>query len=287
MNFIGVTLFYPEKDAIKYIKQMSIKFMETTIIVFDNTNSKNDNKNNFVEDNIIYIGEGINYGLSIAFNKMIDRAKNLIRKRGNTEKNYLFLLDQDSQFDLNRLDDFFDIAYKEINSSIAIYSCRTIPENEDYFKTEYITNRDWVISSGSILNLDIIIKNDIRYDENIFIDYVDYDFCNSCKRNFGILTCNDFVFVQKLGYLYKNNWCHSPIRFYYMMRDQLYLDRKYSKGVRKYYHYIISIKKQFIIVMTKEDKKLKKIYYIVCGVFDYFFNKCGEYKRTKKRIKAI
>lgn len=282
MQFIGVTLYNPELKQIEYIKLLGEKQKNSKIIIIDNTLQGCNAKGYFEEDNIIYVADGINYGLSVAFNKIIDISNEIIKERNEIgDANYLLLIDQDSQFDLNILDAFLNEVIKRNDEKIGIYSCRTSPQNEvEFASSKYsVTFQDWVISSGSVLNLNVVIKKNIRYDENIFIDHVDYDFCNRLKSHqLSIITLNNYFFTQKLGYIYKNNCCHSPIRFYYMMRDQLYLNSKYSSSrIKNYYYNLKSIRNYIILVFSKEDNKIKKIQFILRGIFDYTRGKRGEY----------
>jgi rhamnosyltransferase len=98
---------------------------------------------------------------------------------------------------------------------------------------------DLLITSGTLLNLKLF--NEIgRFDEALFIDLVDFDYCIRAQlAGYRIIQFTDVTLVHKLGttarrssiktlYLVKKQKrLYVPLRCYYMFRNMLYLKTKY------------------------------------------------------------
>ena len=110
----------------------------------------------------------------------------------------------------------------------------------------------------------------IKYDENIFLDYLDVDFCYLLRKSgLKVVIYENSVLYQSLGYDAAGNKKanHAAIRFYYMNKG-----RKHSYIKR--YGYIVGFLLSFFkmfktmsYVIMCEDKKTKKIVSCLKGVF--------------------
>ena len=139
-----------------------------------------------------------------------------------------------------------------------------------------------VITSGNLVKTDVF--NDfIKYEEKLFIDSVDFDFCLKLRMNdFKIIRCNNASLNHALGetrfikiFDIKIPYhVHSPTRKYYMMRNNIYILKKYfSKNTW------FCLKKQLFIFifcvqsLTLEDNRLINLKYLLKGFLDGIFNK--------------
>lgn len=144
------------------------------------------------------------------------------------------------------------------------------------------------ITSGSLVKSDIY-KNHGLYDESLFIDLVDHDYCLSLnKKGYKVIQVEDSILIHKLGdsvskkilginLTYTN---HSPLRRYYMTRNRMYIWKKYSDD---YSNWIRRDKIRFISEIAKiivyENDKIKKIGMIRTGLKDYKLNKKYKFKK--------
>ena len=95
-----------------------------------------------------------------------------------------------------------------------------------------------LITSGAIINLKIA-ESLGGFDEKLFIDGVDTDFCiHSFEKGYQTLLVNEFSLRHQLGEekkvmtpLLKSTFrkFHNPTRLYYIVRNHLYLRSKYPK----------------------------------------------------------
>lgn len=276
--YAGITFYEPEQSSVDYVLLLSNLF--DRVIIFDNSEVKNTDLDQLFsnKEKYIYINNGKNLGLSIAYNTMI-------RYSLDNKSQYLMLFDQDSCFNITKVKNFLnDIRKLDENqkTNVMIYAMRTyffdselklIDQNGEYENTQF------AITSGSCINIPLLAQAKIFYDENIFIDHLDYDFCSRViKQNYKIMLCNKYCVKQQLGYKVKNKICYSPIRFYYFTRDKLYLNkRNHTFPIYIYYNcktiaYII-----FKKILLNEDKKIIKFKYFIKGFKDYLKKKTGCY----------
>lgn len=267
---VGITLFHPNHKIIEYLKSLSHKV--DYIFVFDNSDNNASYRYHFNIENLIYHFTGKNQGLSKAFNWCFEKALYY-------HQDYLLLLDQDSCYDQDLILQMQEeISIYPDNQNVAIHAFNIKPLGEEVSKNAlqfYEVNE--VISSGSFLNIEVIEKSHLRYDENLFVDYVDHDFCHQIHdHHLKIIVHDQLIVYQTLGYMHNGRICHSPVRHYYMIRDVGYMNKKYYKPsmVRK---------KTIATLITelhnclKEDKKVKKIKYVLKGYKDYKKGVKGEY----------
>ena len=94
-------------------------------------------------------------------------------------------------------------------------------------------------------NLEILHKLD-GYDENLFIDQVDFEYCiRLIKNQYKIVKLNKAILIHNIedkesevkyinGKRYLLNK-YPPIRYYYIIRNNLYCGKKYRDVFRPYY----------------------------------------------------
>ncbi|RFM30462.1 glycosyltransferase family protein [Deminuibacter soli] len=98
-----------------------------------------------------------------------------------------------------------------------------------------------LITSGAILNL-ALFKQIGGFDENLFIDSVDYDYCLRAHIQGLKLVRFQNIFlhhaignevrrasIKSLFLVKKQKFLHSPLRCYYMYRNLLYMEKKFGK----------------------------------------------------------
>ncbi len=295
MNSVAAVIitYNVENDFKKRINKLKGKVDE--IIVVDN-GSKDKTismlKELERETTIIYLEE--NKGIAYALNKGI----NYSIKKGY---NWILTLDHDSiitdDMIKNMLNCYesFDEDFKE---KVAMLVPIHVEEKEYKSNASSITQVSSVsymevlteITSGALTKAEIY-KNIGMYDERLFIDLVDHDYCLYLnKKGFKIIQVKSSILIHNLGESVKKSLLglkmtptnHSPLRRYYMSRNRHYIWDKYKNDFPKW---VLKDKRRFITENLKiilfEDSKIEKFKYIKNGIKDYKNNVFGEFKNNK------
>ena len=115
-----------------------------------------------------------------------------------------------------------------------------IPSNVNVkeIKTNYIHNYSF-INSGMCIKGSVVSK--IKYDENLFLDFVDHDFIRQIKNhNFTIGICYDIVLNQNFSGVTKNSFEQDFNRFKIFIKDAT---RYYNKYFPKQNYKLILFKR--------------------------------------------
>lgn len=258
----ALTLYHPTKENITNILQY-INFFDY-IYIYDNSENNNLYCHYFNHNKKInYIYNGKNDGLPVALNKM----KNLAI---GDNMDYLCTLDQDSVLTKKTFDIIkYDIL--NLNFNIGIICPRIKYQHLKLKKVkERYTHKKWCICSGSFLNLKLIKKYNISYDEYYFIDRFEIDFCHQLnKYNLKIICDNYAVLNHQLGEEEKRP-SHLPYRYYLMSKNRFYYYYKYYNVYIAFLFSIILSSKQCIYIILFEKDKLKKIISTINGIVDFY-----------------
>ena len=168
-------------------------------------------------------------------------------------------------------------------------------ENNRVINNEEVSSKSYTevlteITSGALTKASIY-KSVGLYDEKLFIDLVDHDYCLSLnKKGFKVIQVNSAILIHNLGESVKKSILglkmiptnHSPLRRYYMSRNRHYIWNKYKKD---FPGWVLTDKRRFITENLKivlfEDNKIEKFKYIRQGIRDYKNNIFGEFKNNK------
>lgn len=144
-----------------------------------------------------------------------------------------------------------------------------------------------LITSGNIIS----VANSIAiggFDERLFIDEVDYDFCyRGVAKGLRLYVSSEGIYLlHSLGnmldrkFLWRTVHCmnHNRIRKYYIARNRLFVMREHYKvlGVIDFLRYIKGQLRLLFDVLFYEDDKLAKLRYIYYGVRDFFLGRYGK-----------
>ncbi len=281
MNIAGVVIFYnPDDDTINRIN--TYRKLIKKLFIIDNSEKQNLVLTTSLkeDDNISYYFDGQNKGVAKGLNIAAHKA---------IEENYDWLLtmDQDSFFNENVFKEYIDcfsgFEKKDIVTQFGIdYNAKLIASDKCSYK--YVNN---LITSGSILNLNIFkILGD--FDENLFIDFVDIEYCfRSIKNYFSLVKFTNIHMQHNIGKVtyhrsLKNfkmtpRNLHSPVRIYYMTRNCMYVHSLYKKELKKEIGLIFKIILYHIknnLLYNKQRIKVAK--YIFKGIADYKSGKFGK-----------
>ncbi len=266
---VGITLYNPDHICLENIKKYLNSFDK--VIIYDNS-FNNEEYVHFIEligDKCIYIYNSSNDGLCVAINTMLDICF-------DQNIDYLCTMDQDSVFnsdDIEIIKSYIIDNKNEENAIIAPYiryshiKDKVVPKNGVDFVP-------WVITSGSFLNVNLLVSCNIRYDENYFIDRCDLDFSKQIiDAGLKICRINSSFLYQSLGELNSKNYSeHSSIRHYYMFRNRFYYGKKYGQsGIS----ILQTLKHVYLIIRYESDKK-NKLHQLWIALNDYLSGKMGK-----------
>lgn len=274
-----VVIYNAEYSVISNIKSY-INFVNNLYII-DNSEDINLNLRKRIEEisnKCIYIDNNGNQGIANALNL---GAKLAI---GNGAE-WLLTMDQDTSFNNDDFEKLVNIASnKNINDAIAIIS----PSHYKYEKDLYAFYDTIAMTSGNLIKLNIFKKLN-GFDEKLFIDSVDIDYClRVFSNNYLVERVPSIVLNHTLGDIktYKlfgltfNPTNHSYIRRYYIMRNRLYIWSKYKDIHPSYVRFekLITVR-EFLKIILFENDKLRKIQYMGKGYLDFKKRKFGKYLR--------
>ena len=281
---VGVVLYNPDNEERVQSSLQSILQQVSAVYVFDNSTKEN---NITFHANITYMTEHENKGIAYALNRIMEKAQ-------ADGYEWLVTMDQDSVIPKGLIG-----AYKEhtVDDSIGIICPQVIDSRRSYMdvkeepKEEYI---DFCITSASCTRISAW-ENIGKFDEWLFIDLVDNDFCKRMiASGFTILRLNDLVLNQEFGKiipksektqrfwnriaktLHNENFGKlgyskfvSPMRVYYTCRNIIYVNKKltdYGKtGYKENYNcsgylgFLISFIVPSILRAQEKRKVLKAV----------------------------
>lgn len=263
-----VTLYNPNVNQLRSILEYSRIFEK--VYVYDNSStSVKETYKEFFSDNVEYLFNGDNDGLSVAFNACCKLAI-------LDGFHFICLMDQDSCFSGDDIGLILDYIYDNPYDNTAIIG----PAIKYSHSKGLDTSSDWLISSGSFINLNLFLQTP-GFDENLFIDRIDYDYC-ICVKNlrYDIKVIAESVLEQELGEkrdaFFLSYFEHSPIRTYYMFRNRIYF---YLIKYPSFKNYLrcgyLSIKQLFSVLLLQSDKLLK-LKAILLAVKDFNSRKFGK-----------
>ena len=200
-------------------------------------------------ENVVLIENTKNLGIAYALNQIFFNAMELGYE-------WLITLDQDSICS----DNLVEQLYGYVNIPGVGVICPKI-DYRNFPKKKHVSNAEYdyieaCMTSGSLTKVQAW-KNVGGFDNWMFIDYVDNDFCMRLKtRNYKIIRANRVLMYHELGNTTIKNFFgvkislfnHSEFRNYYYCRNSIYFIKKYKNN--------ISVKKYILILIYWELKKI-------------------------------
>lgn len=225
-------------------KFLSIK--DINICVCDNSTDDYGNAELSKYANVNYINMGGNKGLSRAYNRAVSSIK----------KNKLIILFDD---DTDIPDNYFEMVLEKVsaeNSDIyipivlddtgIISPCRN--KHNCFFRYNTIEDID---DKFSAINSGLIIKSDVfinyRYDENLFLDYIDHDFILNMKKRGA--TFNIFKeLILKQSFSLTTDSKTSAIRRLKILKKDI---KYFYRNQKRYYYWTLFKKKIHLCLIYK------------------------------------
>jgi rhamnosyltransferase len=272
------------------------------ILIYDNSSSSNtkiflEKAINIDKVRIVYGQE--NVGIATALNYGL----NYLEKHGYE---FVVTFDQDSFPSLDMVDELLLSYYNSSNpDKVAIVGPNIIdeatPDNHSkylrqnpkfslFFERVAVNNSDLedisiVITSGSLINISIYKKIGPYVDE-LFIDYVDTEYCLRAKlHGYLIVASRKALMYHNLGskkecktvfHTFRPTF-HKPFRRYYIARNQIFLVRKYSLKFPYWAFFeVISTLYNFFRILSFENNRILNIKHVLLGYFHAIVGKYGK-----------
>ena len=275
-----VITYHPSSEQVAGFTALLALF--ESLIVVDNTPASDAARNalDLISDDpqITVIRNRANVGIAAAMNIGV----RLAQQRGCR---WVVTLDQDSRPTSQLTRFFFRVMRGEFPlGNIGVVGANYINTNNGRLgMTRTDTNHEYaivrcVISSGSLLNLSCFEAIG-GFDERLFIDMVDTEYCYRARQNgYCVALSTEPLMEHAVGYVRRLRFLgqeylftlHPPFRQYYIFRNSIYVVRKYCRfefwGCMK----LISVYLPVVLFksMLISDRKRENLQQIVKGLGD-------------------
>lgn len=244
----NIDAIFSQVDKVVLVDNCSINFLE----IKSRLAEKYFNRIELIENPTnLGIGNALNTIFQIAYNLTYD---------------WVVTLDQDTIVPDKLVDTYFN--YNDMKS-VGQISSNILEKSTN--KTIYKSKKSFTevtrcITSGSMTKVAAWKLSD-GYDEELFIDYVDYDFSmRVSKKNYKIIRCNDLIIEHELGDSVTRHLLFIPIRVpNYSSFRKYYIARNIIIYIKRYFSFKIFIieslrlLKLIIYTLFENDKKNKYI----------------------------
>lgn len=233
-------------------------------------------------DRVTLIHNEFNSGIAASLNFGVNKAK---------EKSFSWVVTMDDDSDITGtficdLIEFMSQCSASDND-IGVYSLSRYDGCENKLSTPALLYKRAVITSGCIFSTDVF-ESAGGFDEGLFIDLVDYDFCTNV-RALGLKIAQSKIVgmrhtvgasesINILGCKI-NVLNHHPFRNYYQVRNSIRFARKHLRS-----DFLLSVRMflQIFVVPCKailfESHKLARVHYCSLGLFHGFLGRGGALK---------
>lgn len=273
----AITLYNPTEEQIKHCQEYKESF--DCVYICDNSDKTNSLiKDSFASKEFKYIRMNGNEGLPKAFNAVLDNET-------IHEYDYLCTLDQDSVFhseDIFKMRSFIEECSLSRIEGIKYHTVGIFAPVIDYGRgfdtSKQYEERQRVITSGSFINLDIVKRQQLRYDELYFIDKFEIDFCQKMiLEGDKIIVYFGSKLEQQLGDGDRRyHSTHNYLRHYYLFRNRFYYNKKFYSGLKRICLNILQTARQCIEIIGYEPEKKLKLKQLCYGYNDYKNGKMGK-----------
>lgn len=186
----GIVTYNPKLSRLKENIE-AISPQVSKIFIYDNgSDNVSDIVNIFQKQNCTVINSGTNSGMAIALNRLAEQAI-------NNGFLYIIFLDQDSVAQPNMVNELSILMKDDIGITCPAIIDRNSPDKRD--ENPFLADVTHTITSGSLVNL-AAYKKVGGYDERLFIDWVDLDYCHNLRlHGYKILRTKSAQLLHEIG----------------------------------------------------------------------------------------
>lgn len=267
----GIILYHPDIERLN--ENISSIYPQVDHLFLVNNGSQGINIEKY--PNITWINNSTNKGVAFGLNQILNQCY---------EQGYdwVITLDQDSVCAAGMVEEM----KKNIDTNIGII-CPIIEDRNYGIKENIPTSTtsfiNESITSASLTNVKIWKKIG-GFDEYLFIDGVDTDYCLTLIENgFKILQINNLILKHEIGHkakiihLFGRKYVvfnHCSSRYYYIARNYIYISRKHSSYLQPYpFRCLLTISIRLMLILCFEKNKLQKTIKILSGIKDGLIEK--------------
>lgn len=267
----GIVTYCPEIQRLKENIEAILHQVDEVLIV-DNASNNVAEIESVIQTyhKMILVKNEENKGIASALNQIMDYAA-----AGGYQ--WALTLDQDSVCDSGLIAQYCH--YTDIEN-VGMLTCNFQDRNYDFFNEgdieEPYVEVTYCITSAALMNVAAFQKSG-RFDEQMFIDKVDFDICMTlAEAGYRIIKVNYTGLLQEIGSGTQVNifghkiivYNHSALRRYYMTRNGIYLARKHP--TKSLFRAIARELYDIAIVFLFEKEKYKKLRSSCKGLQDGF-----------------
>ncbi len=286
-NVLAVVVTYnPDPDLVEHLT--AIKLQIATVVVIDNGSANaSDVEHQARVAGCRFIGNAANLGVAAA----LSQGARLALAEGFE---WLATFDQDSLIEGGAIDGLLAVYAchpRRDRVAIVAMSHRDRATGRDYHHPEDIieTAPLWrslraTITSGSLIRTEVFAQIGV-FDDTLFIDSVDHDFCQRCRRHgWLVIEGREQLMEHSIGavtehdFLWTRVACtnHSPLRRYYITRNTLEIIRRYLLVDPRWtfcqLYYLLAGN---ILILLLEDRPAAKAGAMARGAFDFARRRFG------------
>lgn len=275
---IGALIITYNPDLIVLEKNFeAIKDQVNKVVIVDNGSNNFNKILNVISKEVKIIKNDKNMGIAFALNQGME----FFKKNGYS---WVITLDQDSILSENSVKKM--MKYSSKNVGILCPRIKYLGQPNKKIKINTMLEEiDACMTSASLTNIEAWEKSG-KFSNELFIDYVDNDFCMKLKlNNYSIIRVNECVLEHNLGetcnitFFYKKFYYsrHSAIRCYYIIRNIIIFNNKYRKNIN-YFKETIKVFYLFLINLLFCTPRFKVLYYSLKGFWHGVIGKNGVYE---------
>lgn len=284
----GIVTYNPEMERLMENIYAILPQVKKLIIVDNASRNVDELKAKFRDDNrIILIENKENKGIATALNQIMETSI----QQGFQ---WTLTLDDDSVVPSDMIEQYQKYISKEqVAMIVPVIQDRTMEGfYENRIKEEEYEYIETAITSGTLMN-NAVWREVNGFEDKLFIDYVDFDYCMRVKiAGYRVLRVNGVKLLHEIGNAteiklftilgnffgrkttigsafwklrYTSN--HSPMRLYYRTRNQYYYMKQYADYIDKK-RFLRGMKIIWIVKLIFEKDRIKKSRAIHRGIMD-------------------
>ena len=254
----GIVTFNPDLDRLKENVNAILPQVDR-VIIFDNGSENRESIEQEYQDRAAIIKSEKNVGIAAALNGLMKKSEEL----GAT---WMISLDQDSVCSQNFCEQMRTYLYKEDNFGIVapVIVDRNVGIVGHNPEKEYKSVRT-CITSGAFTK--VKVWQEIGgYDESMFIDSVDFEFCYRVRKaGYKVIQVRNVQLLHEIGNSEKRKFLfwtidvknHSAFRKYYIARNNVYYPLKHHLWLRFIRGNIRNIELLATVILYENDKRIK------------------------------
>jgi rhamnosyltransferase len=221
-------------------------------------------------DGLEYLPMGGNLGIAAALNAGVERA-------GATGHAWALTMDQDSTPPAGTIGALLECVATCASDATGIVSARHAGPGEESAPGAGCHRVLTTMTSGNLVSIDAWRHVD-GFDETLFVDSVDHDFCLKLDRaGLGVIECDGAVLAHSPGHVTTERFPmeahpshHAPIRRYYITRNRFIVGERYRAEHPEFRAAEMrAMRRELAKVVLFENQKMEKLRMSWRGYRDY------------------